>query len=249
MKSSCLRLNKPKQQQGFSLLEALIASTIFSVVLLIASSAFKFFMSMGSRSVNSEQVMQDTMNSIKMRDSIKGLHHYYLRESAISLAAAKPFFWGSQEGFTGISLNAIDFSHQPTRITVAAKKNSHNVTDLVYCEYNNKLEFPITNISVECDYPKVLAANINSVEFEYFGWSSLSALYDTSVVWGDSFMNKKKWSKQWHGKEQGLLPQYIHISIGYNDGVRAYQAKQLWFHIADADPVQFSVNSSSNDQF
>jgi hypothetical protein len=72
----------------------LIASTIFAAVLLIASSAFKFFMSMGSRSVNSEQVMQEAISAIKVRDSIKGLHHYYLRDNAISLNDAKPFFLG-----------------------------------------------------------------------------------------------------------------------------------------------------------
>lgn len=245
MKLPSLLLKKPPQlQQGFSLLEALIASTIFATVLLIASSAFKFFMSIGSREVNSEQVMQDTMNSIKLRNAIKGLHHYYLRENAISLKDAKPFFWGSQDGFTGITLNAVDFSSQPTRISIAAQTDKNNITNLIYCEYNNKVAFPTAKVEPECDYPKILAANIKRLEFDYFGWSSLNALYNSAPV---SLTSDKVWAREWNAAKRRLLPQYIRISIDYNEGQMPYYPTQLWFRLADADPVQFSVNTTSNE--
>lgn len=236
-----------QKQQGFSLLEALIASTIFAAVLLIASSAFKFFMSMGSRSINSEQVMQDTMNAIETRDSIKGLHHYYLRENAISQKDAKPFFWGSPDGFTGITLNAIDFGSQPTRISVTVQRDLNDITNLLYCEYNNKEEFPKNSIMAECTKPKVLIDNAKSIEIEYFGWVSLNALYDntnTSVI---GLSNQKVWAHEWDASKRGLLPQYISILISYDKIKVSYQPTQLWFHIADADPVQFSVNTVDNE--
>lgn len=249
MKLFCLPLTTPKHQKGFSLLEALIASVIFAAVLLIASSAFKFFMSMGERKINSEKVMKDMMTSLKLRNSIKGLHHYYLRESAISLDEAKPFFLGELEGFTGISLNTLDFVHQPARITVSTKKDKQNHTHLVYCEYDNNLEYPKLTISAECEQPRVVVANINKVKFEYFGWTSLDVLYGMITTPTGSFIDKKNWTTLWSGRNTGLLPQYIRVSIDYNGEEKPYQAKQLWFHIADADPVQFSINSSSNESF
>lgn len=204
-------------------------------------------MSMGSRAVNSEQVMRDTMSSIKLRDSIKGLHHYYLRENAISLKEAKPFFLGDQGGFTGITLNSIEFFKQPARISIAAQAESNTVTNLIYCEYNNKQEFPRKSIASECDDPKVLAANIKTVVIDYFGWSSLSALYDNTTASAIGLSKKKEWAKEWDAAKRGLLPQYISISISYNEGGTAYQPTQLWFHIADADPVQFTNNRSNNE--
>lgn len=240
------RKQLPQNQRGFTLLEALIASTIFAIVLLIASSAFKFFMSMGSRAVNSEEVMQDTMASIQLRDSIKGLHHYYLRENAISLKEAKPFFWGGENGFTGITLNSIAFNHQPTRISIATQRSENKTINLVYCEYNNKEAFPNISITPECDSPHVLAANIKTVEIDYFGWSSLSALYDNTVTSGITLTQRKVWAKEWDAKQRGVLPQYIKISIGYEERVVSYQPTQLWFHLAEADPVLFNVNSPGN---
>jgi len=248
LKSHNLSPKKRQQyQQGFSLLEALIASTIFASVLLIASSAFKFFMSIGTRSVNSEQVMQETMSSIKFRDSIKGLSHYYIRDNAVNLDDAKPFFLGNEKGFTGITLNAIDFSKQPTRISVALQTAKSNIVELVYCEYNNKMIYPTGSINPECDTPKVMAFNIKSLDFDYFGWPSLNALYNIrSLGTVDDFTNKKGWAKHWDAKKRGILPQYIKISIIYNEIATSYQPSQLWFKIADADPVQFNVNTTSD---
>lgn len=249
MKLHSLSLRKPlHNQQGFSLLEALIASTIFASVLLIASSAFKFFMSVGSRPVNSEQVMQETMSSIAYRSSIKGIYHYYLRASAISLEDAKPFFLGSQNGFTGISINTIDFNNQPTRIAVVKRVNSNSNIELVYCEYDNKYTYPAALLDAQCNSPKIMISNIKDVSFDYFGWSSLNALFDiASATSLNDLTNKKKWAKDWSAKTQGILPQYIKITIEYNESRLAYQPTQLWFNIADADPVQFNVNISSNE--
>lgn len=206
-------------------------------------------MSMGSRAVNSEQVMQATMDSIKLRDAIKGLHHYYLRENAISLKEARPFFWANQDGFTGITLNGIDFNNQPARISVTALTKENGITDLIYCEYDNRQTFPKKSIAAECDSPKVLANNIKTIDITYFGWTSLNALYDNPVVSAISMANKKGWAKEWDGAKRGLLPQYISISIGYAEGGMPYQPTQLWFHLTDADPLQFSVNAASNKNY
>jgi hypothetical protein len=225
----------------------LIASTIFAAVLLIASSAFKFFMSMGSRSVNSEQVMQEAISAIKVRDSIKGLHHYYLRDNAISLNDAKPFFWGSEAGFTGITLSSIDYEKQPTRISVSVLEGENSLRDLVYCEYDTTQEFPTYTITPECEYPIIVATGINTIEVDYFGWLSLNALFDSSATMGVNLTKKTDWSKNWDTTKRGLLPKFIKISIEYDEGKSTYQPRQLWFQITDADPVQFSVNTTNNE--
>ena len=233
-------------QQGFSLLEVLIASTIFAAVLLVASTAFKFFMSVGARSVNSQVVMQETMAAINIREAIKGLSHYYIKETAVSLDSAKLFFLGHQEGFTGISANTIDYPTKPAQIKVMVKKGDNEQLDIIYCEFDNSIMFPNKYRNVDCLTPKIIAANIKQVEFSYFGWSSLQSLYGLSLI-NNASTASKVWSSSWDASKRGILPQYIKISIEYNEAQASYQPSQLWFRVADADPVQFSVNSSHND--
>lgn len=239
-----MSLQRPHKQQGFSLLETLIASTIFATVLLLASSAFKFFMSVGERPVNSELVMQETMTSITLRGAIKGLYHYYIKTTAVTIEPAKLFFLGTKDGFTGITVNAIDFSQQPTRITVSETKDQMTVSNLVYCEYDNSILFPTLNIKAKCKNPKVIASNIKKIDFSYFGWSSLNHLYGIPSV-SNSLVENKAWSTTWDAAKRGLLPQFIKIELAYSEEKTEYQPTQLWFHVSDADPVQFSIHGAS----
>jgi len=203
-------------------------------------------MSVGARPVNSDSVMQETMASITVRDAIKGLYHYYIKNTAVAIGPAKLFFLGEKNGFTGISVNSLDFSHQPTRITVSEKKDQANKSNLVYCEYDNSKVFPILNIKAECNDPKIIAYNIKQAKFSYFGWSSLNHLYGITSA-SNSLVDTKAWSTTWDAAKRDILPQYIKIEFAYNEGQTKYQPTQLWFNISDADPVQFSVNGASNE--
>jgi prepilin-type N-terminal cleavage/methylation domain-containing protein len=235
-----------KNQRGFSLLETLIASTIFATVLLLASSAFKFFMSIGERPVNSQSVMQESMASITLRGAIKGLYHYYIKQNAVTNAPAKLLFLGTKNGFTGISVSALDFPQQPARITLSEKKDNAGILNLAYCEYDNNVIYPTVNIKTECDSPKTIATNIKKFHFSYFGWSSISHLYNNPYT-SNNLIKNKEWSVNWDASIRGILPQFIKIEIEYNEKQATFQPTQLWFHITDADPVQFSTNGNSNE--
>lgn len=246
MKSRNWSLKQRKYQKAFSLLEVLIASTIFSVVLVVASSAFKFFMSMGSRTINSEVVMQESMQSINLRAAIKGLQHYYIRESAMSTEVKKLFFRGEKEGLTGITTTSLDFAQQPTRITVSKWQDKSKQWHLVYCEYDNRSVFPLAYIESTCEKPRIIASNVKKVDFSYFGWSSLDTLYgQNSQIKSNLLFSKKSWQTPWYASQKGILPQYVKVAIEYEEGVKGYQPTQLWFHISDADPAQLNINSVS----
>jgi len=237
--------NRKAKQQAFTLLEVLIASTVFSVVLLIASSAFKFYMSLGSRTVNSELVMKEAMDMIKIRSSIKTIQYYYIPESGVSLSGAKLFFRGSKDGFVAITIGSINFPAQPTRISIEEKRNEKNQLDLVYCEFPNNSSFPTVVSDASCDEPMIIAKNIKSAVFSYFGWPSIDALYGTV---GTGILDKaQNWITPWLGSNRGVLPQYIKVLITYEQGEKPYRPSQLWFHISDADPAQILMNNTSDE--
>ena len=239
MKSLNLSLRTALAQRGFSLLETLIASTIFASVLLIASSAFKFFMSANERPINSEAVLQEAMSTIRVRDSIKSIAHYYLKEPGETVDTTSPFFWGDPEGFTGISNSSIKYHQQPTRITLSKTQSDNNKLHLVYCEYDNSSHYPTKNTKPQCNFPIVIADNATKIQFSYFGWSTLNRLY--GIVDGkNAFETDKLWTSTWDASDREVLPQYIKIELEYELG-NIPQLRQLWFHIADANPVRFNI--------
>jgi len=203
-------------------------------------------MSVGERPVNSQSVMQQSMASITLRGAIKGLYHYYIKKNAVSNAPAKLLFSGTKNGFTGISISALNFSQQPARITVSENKDNMGIVNLVYCDYDNSAIYPSLNIKAECDNPRIIATNIKKSHFSYFGWSSINHLYSLTST-PNNLVNNKDWSIHWDASNRGILPQFIKIELEYYKGQATFQPTQLWFHISDADPVQFNVNVNNNE--
>lgn len=230
---------------GFSLLETLIASTIFAAVLLIASSAFKFYMSIGNRAINSEKVMQEAIFSIQIRNTIKGLYHYYIKsQSTGSGESKKLIFHGESYGFSGVTLNGYVFPNQPANISISVLASEGDFKKLVLCEFDSKTRVPTSNIDVSCTSPVLIAENLRRAKFSYFGWTSVDMLFGVNTALND--LNSKVWSSTWNAELRGLLPQYIKIDLEHENNSYGYQPTQLWFQLADADPVQFKENNSND---
>lgn len=236
-----MSLNLAKKSQGFSLLEALIAATIFSLILMVSSNAFQFFMQVGARPINSKMVLSQTIDMLNIRDSIKSLHYYYTPSSTLNNAPSTLFFSGNSKAFTGITINSINFKDKPTRLVVSVGDNIAGESSLTYCEHDLSKEYPSIRIKKGCDNPKYLATNISDVQFKYFGWRSMDALQGISNGQPDS-----EWSTTWSGDKRKILPEFIHISFR-RQNEDSYLPTQFWFKLADADPVQIKNNSILNE--
>lgn len=238
--------NERKLQSGFSLLEAIIASAIFSAVLIIASSAFKFYMSAGSRTVNSENIVKETMLAIKIRDSIKEIQHYYLKLNTLSSDDPVLFFKGAENGFTGISANSINYPEQSTKIALFKSQDADGYYSLIYCEFDNKTTYPTLDVASQCQQPIIWIEKLKEISFTYFGFKSLESLYNTSAYFGEEQNVKKEWSVNWDGSLRNVLPQFVQINITYPDDETGYYAEQIWLKIPDTDPLQIKVNNQSD---
>lgn len=241
-----------KQNLGFSLLEALIASTIFAAVLLIASTAFKFFMGQGTREINSQSVMYELMNSIKVRESISATYSYFIKKTAISHEQARVFFFGSQEGFTGITVKPLTFEGQSTRYSVFSINNrveNLSTMQLVYCEYDNNREYPLVKIGNTCSHPIVLANHIKNVEYSYFGWPSSDVFFFSASEFNSTTNKaKKEWTSIWNAEIRNILPEYIKVTVEYAGIVKPYRPKQFWFKVNETDPLQYRNNNISYEE-
>ena len=231
--------------QGFSLLETIIASMIFSAILILASSAFRFFTQNADRAVSSKQVMSDAMLAIDVRNSIKDIQYYFLPPQGKSHLPAELFFHGEPNWFTGISTSALNASASPSQISLFTKSEGED-KKLYYCEHSMKLSYPTMLATKDCDSPILMADEIDTINFSYYGWRGINSLYSTPGN-NVALKDKKTWRDKWVAKELGVIPQYIRIELSYKPAARLYLPTELWFKLAEADPVHLGESRADSE--
>ena len=233
-----------KQQQGFSLIETIIASLIFAAVIAIASLAFKFFITNSTKTSLSDEILNETAVMINLRNAIKGTEHYFLPLKRQQLLGPKLFFHGSDYSFTGITTHSLRFPSQPTQYRVFVQTSEDNKKSLLYCEYNMKESYPLLTKDDNCSFTATIADSIDGVSISYFGYDSVNDLFG---IKRSSNKDKKRWKTDWDGAVAKILPQFIQLKIEYQEKVASYKPEQIWFRIADADPVHLAESNGSNE--
>ncbi|GHE80624.1 type IV pilus modification PilV family protein [Thalassotalea profundi] len=233
-----------KRQQGFSLLETIIASLIFAAILAIASLAFKFFITNSTKTSISDEILNETAMLINIRNAIKGTEHYFLPLKKQQLIGSKLFFNGTDNSFTGITARSLGFQSRPTQYRVFVQTNEDDQKSLLYCEYDMKQSYPLLTRNDNCSFTATIADSIDDVSFSYFGYESINDLFGISSL---GVEKKKRWKTDWNGENAKILPQYIQVRIEYKEKVAVYKPEQMWFRIPDADPVHLAENSSNHE--
>ncbi|MEL0633123.1 type II secretion system protein [Pseudoalteromonas carrageenovora] len=198
--------NSKKVQSAFTLIEVLVAMVIFSLVMTVSVTSYRFSVSELTKAEKSYQT--NKLTTIKLiNNQIHSLIPFIFRTE---LAEQVPFFQGNETGFSFITENPIQVD---SPLAVAQLK----IVDdkLLYCEtqYGMFLLEDIDHINHECSSPITYLSG-EGISISYFGWKDsfeLSNFY--SEYLNVAVKPVPTWSAKFSAAKRKLMPLYINISI------------------------------------
>ncbi len=197
-------------QKGFTLIEVLLASMIFSVLIGIAAWGYGQYIDVWEKQLFSDvPEMSDYRRLALMRRSIEGCFDYYVKSAKSDFMA--PFFEGEKSRFTFVTRCPV-FSDAPVALARITLKEEANLHALLYEEENLKGTY-LTNAThnMKGEHGLVVMKDISGFEISYFGLSSEGLTAQELMAEED--LRTYQWSPDFSGDIRGLLPAKVDMQI------------------------------------
>ncbi|WP_286259833.1 PulJ/GspJ family protein [Pseudoalteromonas apostichopi] len=221
-------IGKIKRQGAFTLVEVLIAMVIFSLVMTLAVSSYRYSILNLTKQDKSRSV--DTLTTVKLiNNQVRSLKPFF----HINQEGAKtPFFVGEEKSMLFITESPIIVS---TPIAIAALIIENN--KLEYCEVpfgNFPLHQPPS--SFPCG-EKLVYLDADEVEISYFGWKNSFELDDFySEYLNVNVKPSPKWYGTFKGNIRGLVPMFVKIASDKHS--------DIILKIPEVTPYQLGANNA-----
>ncbi|GKW54119.1 hypothetical protein NCCP2140_31720 [Pseudoalteromonas sp. NCCP-2140] len=204
-------IGRIKRQGAFTLVEVLIAMVIFSLVMTLAVSSYRYSILNLTKQDKSRSV--DVLTTTKLiNNQIRALKPFFHTNQE---GAKTPFFIGGEKSMLFITESPIIVS---SPIAVAALVIEEN--RLEYCEvpfgsfplYQPPSTFP-------CD-ENLTYLDAHEVEISYFGWKNRFELDDFySEYLNVNVKPSPKWYSTFEGSKRGLVPMFVKIAGDKNSDI------------------------------
>jgi prepilin-type N-terminal cleavage/methylation domain-containing protein len=199
---------------GFTLIEIMIATMLLGLILGIATRAGSNFMHIWQNDANLfSNVFDSTRHQMLLGNSIESLYGYYVKATTGAWGEEKyvPFFKGDSKGLEFVTLSSV-FSHgDPAVARLYAEEKDSGKYDLIYQEADLDLFFIRTwEDSVPYTKKTAILTNLERVDFRYYGISETQVDPQLMIV-----NEKYGWDSRFSGKQSGLLPHKIEITIHF----------------------------------
>ena len=167
-------------QKGFSLVELLVAMTIFSMMSLIAFSAFSFFADRWEGNVGKfDDKLRSTRTQLVLLETLQQLVPYEILDNE---SVARIFFEGNRNGFVSMSQQSITEPDSLAVVRLSIRQREDFTFELIYEEW------PLRNVpyisiaqNVQFSDPIVLQGAIKEIRFQYFGMPETRGISDTQL--------------------------------------------------------------------
>ena len=195
-----------RRQSAFTLIEVLVAMVIFSLVMSISVTSYRFSVSELTKSEKNYQIKK--LSTIKLiNNQIHSLIPFIFRTE---LAEQVPFFHGNAYGFSFITDTPIQVN---SPLAVASLKVIDDTVQYCEIEYGMFLLEDIELINNTCSTP-INYLSGKGLSISYFGWKNsfeLSNFY--SEYLNVTVKPKPSWSTSFSAFKRKLMPLYIRFSI------------------------------------
>ncbi|OHU95291.1 PulJ/GspJ family protein [Pseudoalteromonas byunsanensis] len=219
--------------KGFTLVEVLIAMTIFSMVIALAVMSYRFSLQQLTKEQASHNV--DQLSKVKLinraiREATPFGYHNELRERV-------PFFIGTSTSFSFINRSPILIS-SPVSISTLYLTDQ----EIRYCET------PFGSIALEryrfnsdnCEQG-VTFMTVKKANFEYYAWKDwleLSNYY--SPYMNVAVKPKPRWSVDFDASQRRIMPLYVRLTISQEN---EEHESQLLYKLMRVPPSLFGADS------
>ena len=193
-------------QSAFTLIEVLVAMVIFSLVMTVSVTSYRFSLS--------ELTKEEKNNSIKLLTTTKlinsQIHSLIPFIFRTEMGEQVPFFQGSSNAFSFITDRPIQVT---SPLAVATLKVVDDTVQYCELEYGTFLLEDIEHVTNDCSSPIVYVTG-KDISITYFGWKDnfeLSNFY--SEYLNIAVKPKPLWSATFSGAKRKLMPLYVRISL------------------------------------
>ncbi|MDC9521296.1 type II secretion system protein [Pseudoalteromonas sp. Angola-31] len=195
-----------RRQSAFTLIEVLVAMVIFSLVMTVSVTSYRFSLSELTKEEKNNQIKHLTTTKL-INSQIHSLTPFIFRTE---MGEQVPFFQGNSNAFSFIT-------DKPIQVTSPIAVATLQVVDdtVQYCEieYGTFLLEDIDRIPKDCSSPITYLAG-KDISITYFGWKDnfeLSNFY--SEYLNIAVKPKPLWSPTFSAAKRKLMPLYVRISI------------------------------------
>ncbi|WP_158678129.1 PulJ/GspJ family protein [Pseudoalteromonas sp. T1lg23B] len=219
--------------KGFTLVEVLIAMTIFSMVIALAVMSYRFSLQQLTKEQanhNIEQLSRVKLVNRTIREATPFGYHNELRERV-------PFFIGTRSSFSFINRSPILISSPMSIATLYLAEQ-----EIRYCET------PFGSTALEhyrfdsdnCEQ-SLTFMTVKTAQFEYYAWKDWLELSN----YYSSYMNVAikpvpRWSTDFDASKRRIMPLFVRLKISEEN---AEQESQLIYKLMRVPPSLFGAGS------
>lgn len=209
-----------KKQQGFSLIELMIATALLSMVMFSGYFAYSLYTDKWQK--RTELFWQLNKNSLgleAMSRVLEAASVYIVKNQEQKYAV---LFNGSQQSLTLVSNSPI-FSSGSALVSFSLQADKQGKSQLVYKELPLKNQ-PLMQApnQIEWQTSKVLIDDIQQLTFQYYGWETLSSAVKGNAG-SDTFeLGSKPILQRWytqHSLQNRIMPSKISVYIKNSQGL------------------------------
>ncbi|WP_026972362.1 prepilin-type N-terminal cleavage/methylation domain-containing protein [Aliagarivorans marinus] len=195
-----------KEQQGFTLVEMLVASSIMMAVLLIATTSYGFFHDRWSKQNNAfYQQVVEKKNQLMLLDVLRGTLPFVVNQQGSS----SYLFVGTQESVEFVT-EAPVFTEGTAFVQLSVVSVGDGTYQVLYKEAPiTDRQLVLSGVKPEFKYEKVFFEDLRLSGFRYLGWRSL----EDKNLFHDTREGLPEWINEYSGEAIRAMPQAIAITL------------------------------------
>jgi prepilin-type N-terminal cleavage/methylation domain-containing protein len=202
-------------QNGFTLIELMIASTILIMVMLLGTYAYSLFAQKWDKQLgNVNQALRQVKELTLVNNLLDGIVPLALFNERQDPGF---YFIGNQQSLTAISLSGLVNQDEPVVFNLSLQQqNGKNV--LLYREAPTTTNL-ILSIEQQINYQHelILLDGLKNLSFSYFGWPSFDVKSENSFNPSNRDPSTR-WSAEYNGQDSRLHPEKLRLSLSLKDG-------------------------------